>query len=131
MREMEKGKLNALKYLQKRLDEKQIDVLAYCLTHEVPVAFYGSGLGKSTLANQLKAAGYRGIYTPEDCSMACNHLTVPDVNGAVALCVRKELSGSDVPEDSFTSADLRAVINKSAIREEDSNGQTREIRKSD
>ena len=110
MRKMEKGKLNALKYLQKRLNEKQIDVLAYCLTHEVPVAFYGSGLGKSTLANQLKAAGYRGIYALEDCSMACNHLTVPDIDGAVALCVEKKSSGSDVPEDSFTSADLRAVI---------------------
>lgn len=108
--EMEKGKLNALKYLQKRLDEKQIDVLAYCLTHEVPVAFYGSGLGKSTLANRLRAAGYQGVYAPEDCSMACNHLTVPDIGGAVALCVEKKSSGSDVPEDFFTSADLRAVI---------------------
>lgn len=107
---MEKGKLNALKYLQKRLNEKQIDVLVYCLTHEVPVAFYGSGLGKSTLANRLRAAGYQGVYAPEDCSMACNHLTVPDIGGAVALCVEKKSSGSDVPEDFFTNADLCAVI---------------------
>ena len=104
------GELNALRYLLKRFDERQVQVLAYCLTHELPVGLYGSGLGKSTLAARLKDAGYRGIYAPEDCSLNCDSLTVTDANGAVALCVKKKSSGSDVPEDSFTDKDLRAVI---------------------
>ena len=128
---MNDGKHNARQFLRKRLYEKQIRILAFCLVHDIPVGLYGDGLGKSTLVARLKKACYTKVYAPEDCSQACGPLTVPNIPGAVALCVRKKSPGKDIPEDFFTNADLCAVINKSAIREEDSNGQTREIRKSD
>ena len=107
---MNQGKENARQFLLKRLNNKQILFLAYCLVHDMPVSFYGSGLGKSTLVARLKKACYTKVYAPEDCSPACGPCTVPDIPGAVALCVRKKSSGKDVPEDSFTDEDLWAVI---------------------
>lgn len=107
---MNDGKHNARQFLRKRLYEKQIRILAFCLVHDIPVGLYGDGLGKSTLVARLKKACYTKVYAPEDCSQACGPLTVPNIPGAVALCVRKKSPGKDIPEDSFSDEDLWTVI---------------------
>lgn len=102
---------NALKFLRLRFDDHQIEILSYCLTREIPVCFYGFGLGKSTARDRLHEAGFLQVYAPEDCGVGCDALTVADFPGAVALRVKlQEPSSTDIPGGSFTADELRAVI---------------------
>lgn len=108
---MKQGEKNARKFLESRFDDHQIEILSYCLIREIPVCFYGFGLGKSTARDRLHEAGFLRVYAPEDCGAGCDALTVADFPGAVALRVKaQEPSGTDIPEGSFTDSELRFVI---------------------
>lgn len=89
---MDKELLDFGQYLESMLSETQIRILAICLTNSIPVCFYGIGLGKSTLVEILRNANFEEVYAPEDCDSCSDQLSVLDKPGAIALCMKKDLS---------------------------------------
>lgn len=107
---MEKEQKRFKQYLQSMFSDKQITVLAFCLRHQVPVCFYGTGLGKSTLAKLLKQHGFAAVYAPEDCGGEMGAMTVLNVPNAVAIRIKKEPFQQAMPNDSFLTDDITAVL---------------------
>lgn len=102
--------MNFITYLKTMLTDTQVRILARALTDNCPVCFYGSGYGKSTLAETLRGAGYPNAYAPEDCTdnPDCNSvLTKP---GAVALCMKKEPFTEPLKKDSFSEDEIRVSL---------------------
>lgn len=48
-------------YLESMLNKEQLNNLRFALNHDLRVHFYGSGLGKSELANLLKKEGFDNV----------------------------------------------------------------------
>ena len=88
-------------FLKSRFTEQQIQILALCLDKNVPVSFYGLGLGKSALAAILRNAGFSNVYAPEDCDVDNAQWSVLDRTGAVALRMKKRTSQYVITERFF------------------------------
>lgn len=97
-------------FLKSRFTEQQIQILALCLAKNVPVSFYGLGLGKSILAVILRNAGFSNVYAPEDCDVDNAQWSVLDRTGAVALCMKKEPLNTSLLKDSFSRDVIRSAI---------------------
>ena len=97
-------------FLKSRFTEQQIQILALCLAKNVPVSFYGLGLGKSILAAILRNAGFSDVYAPEDCDVDNAQWSVLDRTGAVALCMKKEPLNTSLLKDSFSRDVIRSAI---------------------
>lgn len=101
---------NFNEYIKSMLTDTQCKVLRIQLSNVQPVAFYGKGLGKSMLALILQQAGYQA-FAPEDVKTDCGPLTVPDVKGAVAFCVKnKDEFAAVVTANSFTKLEIREWV---------------------
>lgn len=107
---MDKELLDFEQYLESMLSETQIKILAICLTESIPVCFYGSGLGKSTLVKILRNAGFENVYEPEDCGCDNAQWSVLDKQGAVALCMKKGSFDRPLPENPFSKSVIYAVL---------------------
>lgn len=75
------------RYLLTMFTKPQLKILRQCLRLNLPVHFYGSGIGKSTLANNLREAGYTATEAGE-CQQP-DALSVPDRENVVCLCLKK------------------------------------------
>nr|DAY08729.1 MAG TPA: AAA domain protein [Caudoviricetes sp.] len=106
---MDKELLDFGQYLESMLSETQIRILAICLTNSIPVCFYGSGLGKSTLVKILRNAGFENVYAPEDCGCNNAQWSVLDKKGVVALCMQKGSFDRPLPKNPFSKETIYAV----------------------
>ena len=97
-------------FLKSRFTEQQIQILALCLAKNVPVSFYGLGLGKSILVAILRNAGFSNVYAPEDCDVDNAQWSVLDRTGVVALCMKKEPLNTSLLKDSFSRDVIRSAI---------------------
>lgn len=109
---MDKELLDFGQYLESMLSETQIRILAICLTESIPVCFYGSGLGKSTLVKILRNAGFENVYAPEDCGCNNAQWSVLDKQGAVALCMQKGSFDRPLPENPFSKETIYSVLTR-------------------
>lgn len=89
---MNDGKHNARQFLRKRLYEKQIRILAFCLVHDIPVGLYGDGLGKSTLVARLKKACYTKVYAPGRLQSGLRAADGPEHPGCGGPVCKKKIS---------------------------------------
>lgn len=78
-----------LNFLNRILDEKQVDVLRLALKLNAPVHFYGTGLGKSIAVEALSAAGYNVSDPAELDGGVFGPCGVPDRTGVVCFNVKK------------------------------------------
>lgn len=76
-----------LKVINSCFTEKQIAVLKLALRTGTKVYLYGSGLGKSLLAEALRNAGY-AVSEPADRMDAIGPCQLREEDGLVAVCVR-------------------------------------------
>lgn len=103
-------------YLDTILSKEQQHILAYCLKNDIKVCLYGTGLGKSLTAHIFRDAGYTNVLAPEDCTDLSNGaLSVPNETGAVALCIKKELSDIEPIEKPVTAKDIKQWVNETTI----------------
>ena len=85
-------KTNFIDYLRSMLSDEQIDVLARNLGKS-HISFYGPGLGKTKLVENLRNAWFKNVYAPEDCdSIRSGCMAVCNREGAIALCIKKNRS---------------------------------------
>ena len=83
-------------FLEQILEKEQIRVLKYALKVRAQVHFYGTGLGKSTIAEVLTYAGYQAT-EPE--GMECGHsMFVPDGASSVCFNVKKKPLENYIPD---------------------------------
>lgn len=99
-------------YLESMFTKTQIRILAICLSRSVPVCFYGSGLGKSTLVKILRNAGFENVYAPEDCGCDNAQWSVLDKQGAVALRMQKGSFDRPLPENPFSKETIYSVLTR-------------------
>lgn len=76
-----------LKVIESCFTEKQIPILKQALRIGTKVYLYGSGLGKSLLAEAFQNAGY-AVSEPGDRMDSLGATELRDEEGLVAICVR-------------------------------------------
>lgn len=78
-------------FLEQILSHGQILVLRYALKNHVPVHFYGTGIGKTTIAHILRACGFEAT-APENILSKHEHgaMTVPNNGEVVCINVKKQ-----------------------------------------
>lgn len=90
-----------IEFLNQLLDEKQIEVLRYALKNNAPVHFHGAGLGKSTIAEVLRHAGYCATEPGEMDHGYSNY--VPDGSNCISFNAKRKPLEKLIP-------DLRTVL---------------------
>ena len=96
-------------YLQTMLSDEQIVVLARSLGKS-PISFYGPGLGKTKLVENLRNAWFKNVYAPEDCDSISGCMAVCNREGAIALCMKKESFCTPLSNDSFSRNEITSSL---------------------